>query len=87
MATIYPLARIGFLPEPLCNFDLENLAASFLTEADRPMFSAEPAVTFDFAPYSITVKPVDQGRIYDEDTGASLFDEDDGVFLFAEDPT
>jgi len=87
MPVIYPQALLEFQAEPVLGLVQDDIALLFLAETGDVSFNPEPAMAFDFSPYTVVLVPVDGAALYNEDSGAFLFNEDSNVSLFAEEPT
>ena len=87
MPVIYPQALLEFLSEPVLGLVQDDIALLFLAETSDVSFNPEPAMAFDFSPYTVELVPVDGASLYNEDTEAFLFNEDTGQSFFAEEAT
>jgi hypothetical protein len=87
MPTIYPLARLEFIPDPVCAIVPDDSAPLFLADLDSLAFAAEPTVAFDYTPFNEDLIPVDTAGLFDEDNQKYIFNEDSGKSLFAEEAT
>lgn len=87
MPTVYPLARLAFLPDPALAFIPDGSDVTFLADGARLSFTAEPIVAFDFTPFNVEISTADPASIFNEDTGQAIFNEDTGQTFFAEEAT
>jgi len=84
---VYPQARLEFCVEPALSIVPEDILLVFLEEPAVLGFNADPAIVFDFMPFSVQIVPADAAALFNEDNGEFLFNEDNGQSLVAEEAT
>lgn len=67
MGTIYPIARLRFLPDPDAHFLADKTCAFRIADPQQASFLPEPAILLSFIPFEPIISTVDNFRILTSD--------------------